>query len=468
MGTVKTDLAIIGAGPSGLYAAFEAGRHGMAAHIVDVLERPGGQCAELYPAKPIYDIPGLVSCTGAELTNNLLTQIERFQPIFHMGVQATSLMAAADTNRWLLGLSDSTIIDAAAVVIAAGAGSFEPRRIAVPGAEAYEGTSLLYAVKDVEQFRGKRTVIVGGGDSAVDWALALRNVAAQVTVVHRRDVFRAAPSSVAQLKSWVADGSIGLEIGSVVAIEGEVPAIRSVVCELSESKRITVPCDRLLVLFGLTNRLGPVLEWGMDSTADRVRVNPVTMETSLPGVFAVGDVSDYPGKLKLILCGFHEAALMGQAVFKRIHGEAPRFEYSTHSKSWDTAPGVGSVSDSQADDRATPAGQNDAAKDWIVVTDRQGQSHKVPARPGMSLLELIMAAKIEIKGSCYGACNCSTCHVYVDEQWFSAIPSMLDQEQEALDQVSRPMPTSRLACQIEYQPGLTGMHVQLSEDTRVD
>lgn len=468
MSCVKTDLAIIGAGPAGLYAAFEAGRHGMSAHIVDVLERPGGQCTELYPDKPIYDIPALLSCTGAELTRNLLAQIERFKPTFHLGVNAVGLTPGVASDRWSLRLSNGTVLDAGAVTIAAGAGSFEPRRLAVPGAERYEGTSLLYAVPDVESLRGKRVVVVGGGDSAVDWALALGSVASRVIVVHRREGFRASPGSVEELKARFAAGEADFVLGRVTALDGRDGRIDAIECESPSGRPERRPCDVVLVFFGLTNRLGPILEWGLRSTMDRLIVDPATMQTSRPGVFAIGDVADYPGKLKLILSGFHEAALMGQSVYKRLHGEAPRFEYSTHSKSLAAADTVHDEPSVQTPTAVQAQQAPQGVADHIIVVDRSGETHTVAARTGSSLLELITAANIEIKGSCYGACNCSTCHVYVEDRWLPGIPGMLDQEQEALDQVSVPMPNSRLACQIEYQPSLAGMRVRLSEDTRLD
>ena len=465
---VKTDLAIIGAGPAGLYAAFEAGRHGMSAHIIDTLERPGGQCAELYPDKPIYDIPALVSCTGFELTKNLLGQIARFKPTFHLGTNAVALQPADEPNRWALALSNGTTLDAEAIVIAAGAGSFEPRRLAIPEAQSFEGTSLLYSVRDIEQLRSKRVVIVGGGDSALDWALALEGKASSVTLVHRRDAFSAATTSVEAFKKLVADGRAEFRVGRVMALEGADKQVRAVEVESAAGGRENLPCDTVLVFFGLTNRLGPILEWGMKSTRDRLHVDPATMETSLPGVFAIGDVADYPGKLKLILCGFHEAALMGHAVFKRLHGSAPRFEYSTHSKSWAGHDATASSMASESEPTAPTVQELKVLQDHVVVVDLHGNTHTVAATTGRSLLELITEAKIEIKGSCYGACNCSTCHVYVEGPWLNGIPSMLDQEQEALDQVSVPMPNSRLACQIEYQPKLAGMRVKLAEDTRLD
>lgn len=468
MGCVRTDLAIIGAGPAGLYAAFEAGRHGMSAHIVDVMPRPGGQCAELYPEKPIYDIPALVSCTGTELIRNLLAQIERFKPAFHLGVNAVGLSRSVPSDRWSLSLSNGTVLDAGAVTIAAGAGSFEPRRLAVSGAERYEGTSLLYSVSDVELLRGKRVVVVGGGDSAVDWALALGNVASRVIVVHRRDAFRASPRSVEQLNARFAAGEADFVLGRVTALDGRDGRIEAIECESPAGRRGRWPCDVVLVFFGLTNRLGPILEWGLQSTMDRLIVDPATMETSLPAVFAIGDVADYPGKLKLILSGFHEAALMGHAVYKRLHGEAPRFEYSTHSKVLAAAAAMRDEPSMKPSIASQAKQEPPGVADHIVVVDRSGESHTVAARTGSSLLDLITAANIEIKGSCYGACNCSTCHVYVEDPWLSGIPGMLEQEQEVLDQVSAPMPNSRLACQIEYQPSMVGMRVRLSEDTRID
>lgn len=464
----RTDIVIVGAGPAGLYAAFEAGRHGMSAHIVDAQVAPGGQCAELYPEKPIYDIPGFVSCTGSELTRNLLAQIDRFKPAFHFGVQARTLQPSSQQGRWTLSLSNGEVIDAGAVTIAAGGGAFEPRRLSIEDAVGVEDHTLLYSVRDVEMLRGKRVLVVGGGDSALDWALTLVGVAKSVGLVHRRDSFRAAPASIERLQHLSLGDDIARLTGHISRIEKSGSQITSVEVESHDGQRSSIECDYLLVFFGLTNKLGPISDWGLDDQQGTIPVAPQTMQTVREGVYAIGDVAIYPGKLKLILSGFHESAVMAIAAHKRVFGRPPRLEHSTHSKALTTASLKESRAGIDVQGNASPGGQPSVGGDYIMVDDLHGRRRQVPARDGQTLLDLLMEAKIEIKASCYGACNCSTCHVYVDEQWASKIPAMHEQEQEALDQVSCPLGTSRLACQIEYRPELLGLPIRLSADTQID
>jgi thioredoxin reductase (NADPH) len=461
----QTDLVIIGAGPAGLFAVFQAGLLGLKCEVIDILAQPGGQCAELYPEKPIYDVPGIPQCTGASLTGALLEQLGRFSPVFHLGTQADRLERLAD-GRWRVGTTDGTAIDARAVVLAAGAGCFTPRKMSIEGAPAYEGTSLLYAIRNPERYAGKRVLVLGGGDSAIDWVLALERIGARVTLAHRRDVFRAAPESVEQMRRLAGSGRIDLRFGAISALEGDAPHLRAATLRRADGVTERIECDAVAAFFGLTNRLGPISEWGIGATEDEVPVDPATMQTKVAGIYAIGDVAAYRGKLKLILTGFSEAATMSHAAYEYLNGERPRFQYSTHNASMRDG--------GQAQPEAAPAAVSDAKADvpadapTVLVTDLAGIEHRLTAKPGRTLLEIMDAAKIPVKGSCFGTCNCSTCHVYVDQAWMGALDPMIEQEQEALDQVSAPRPTSRLACQIEFRPELSGLRVRLTEDTIPD
>jgi thioredoxin reductase (NADPH) len=327
---IQTDLVIVGAGPVGLFAVFEAGLLNMRCHLVDNLDKVGGQCAELYPDKPIYDIPAVPRCTGQELTDLLMEQIRPFEPAFHLNQQAEALTRLED-GRWRLATSAGTILEAPAICIAAGAGSFVPRRLPLPGAEAREGRSLFYAVRRMEQFRGKRLLIAGGGDSALDWTLNLQPLAASLALVHRRDEFRAAPDSVERMRALVASGQIGLHIGQISALHGEPPHLEGVTVT-SPAGEFMVACDTLLAFYGLKMELGPLASWGLNLERNLITVDTATFETSQPGIFAIGDIITYPGKLKLILSGFHEAALMCQKAFKYCFPEQKLvFRYTTSS-----------------------------------------------------------------------------------------------------------------------------------------
>jgi thioredoxin reductase (NADPH) len=327
----ETDVIIVGAGPVGLFAVFELGLLDLKAHIVDVLDRPGGQCAELYPEKPIYDIPGLPVVSGQELTDRLLEQIKPFAATFHLQQMADSLERLAD-KRFRLKTELGTTITAPVLVIAAGGGSFVPRKPKIDGLEAYENKSLFYAVRQMERFRGKDLVIAGGGDSALDWVLNLQPLAKSVTLVHRRDDFRAAPHSVAQMRKLVAEGKMKLEISDLKEVKGEGGQLSAVVCERKDKSRYDIPCDTLLAFYGHTMKLGPIADFGLNLNENLIPVDTEKFETSEPGIFAIGDINTYPGKLKLILCGFHEAALMSQAAFHICRpGERLVFLYTTSS-----------------------------------------------------------------------------------------------------------------------------------------
>jgi thioredoxin reductase (NADPH) len=443
-----------------LFSVFQAGQLGLKCDVIDILEQPGGQCAELYPEKPIYDVPGIPHCTGASLTQGLLAQLDRFAPTFHLGTQAARLVRQADA-RWRVSTSDGTHIDARAVVVAAGAGCFTPRKLTLEGAASYEGTSLLYAVKNMERFAGKRLLILGGGASALDWAIALEQVAGRVTLVHRRDVFRAAPEAVETLRQLASAGRLDVHFGAITALSGEAPWLTGATLSDAAGSTTQLDCDVILAFFGLTNKLGPISEWGIGTDEDEILVDPVTMRTNAEGVYAVGDIAKYPGKLKLILTGFNEAALMSHSVYEYLNGEKPRFQYSTHNEVMrNDAPEPPTVAVAPLNDTAAAL--------HVLVTDLAGVEHNLVAKPGKTLLEIMNAADIPVKGSCYGACNCSTCHVYVDERWFDKLDPMIDQEQEALDQVAMPRPVSRLACQIEFRPDLSGLKLRLTEDTIPD
>jgi thioredoxin reductase (NADPH) len=327
----ETDVIIVGAGPVGLFAVFELGLLDLKAHVVDVLDRPGGQCAELYPEKPIYDIPGLPVVSGQELTDRLLQQIKPFSPTFHLQQMAESLERLED-KRFRLKTELGTTITAPVLVIAAGGGSFVPRKPKIDNLEAYENKSLFYAVRQMERFRGKDLVIAGGGDSALDWVLNLQPLAKSTTLVHRRDDFRAAPHSVAQMRKLVAEGKMKLEISDLKELKGEGGQLSAVICERKDKSRYDIPCDTLLAFYGLTMKLGPIAGFGLNLNENLIPVDTEKFETSEPGIFAIGDINTYPGKLKLILCGFHEAALMSQAAFHICRpGERLVFLYTTSS-----------------------------------------------------------------------------------------------------------------------------------------
>ena len=327
---IVTDVVVIGAGPVGLFAVFELGLLDLKCHVIDILDRAGGQCAELYPEKPIYDIPGFPVITGQGLTDNLMAQIAPFAPQFHFSRMVTGLERLKDGGFRLTTDADEVFL-AKVVVVAAGGGSFQPKRPPVEGIEAYEGKSVFYSVRRMDDFRDQDVVIVGGGDSALDWTLNLQPIARSLTLVHRRDAFRAAPDSVNKMKALVAEGKISLVIGqiaSLVGADGQLTAIDFA----TDAGSVSVPATRLLPFFGLTMKLGPVADWGLELNDNLIAVDTEKFQSSVPGIFAIGDINSYPGKLKLILSGFHEAALMAQAAKRVVSpGEKVIFQYTTSS-----------------------------------------------------------------------------------------------------------------------------------------
>jgi len=337
---IKTDVLIIGAGPCGLFAVFELGLLDMKAHLVDILDKVGGQCAELYPEKPIYDIPAIPLISGQGLTDALMEQIKPFGPTFHLGEMIETVEKIGDPL-FRVTTDRGKVFEAKIVVIAAGGGSFQPKRPPVPGIEAYEGTSVFYAVRKMEQFRDKRLLIVGGGDSALDWTLNLVPIAKRVTLMHRRDQFRAAPDSVNKMRSLVAEGKMDLVLGQVTSLEGEGGQVTRANARPDKGDPYVVECDAVLPFFGLTMKLGPVANWGVKLEGELIPVDTAAFETNIPGVFAIGDINTYPGKLKLILSGFHEAALMSQKAYKYIYPEKRLvFQYTTSSTSLQKKLGV--------------------------------------------------------------------------------------------------------------------------------
>jgi len=337
--THKTDVIIVGAGPVGLFAVFELGLLDMKAHLVDILDKPGGQCAELYPEKPIYDIPALPIVTGQELTDRLLEQIKPFHPTFHFGQMAEKLQKLSNGN-WELTTSEGTVIEAPVIVIAAGGGSFVPKKPALAGLEEYEGKSVFYAVRKMDQFKGKRIMIAGGGDSALDWALNLQPIAAEITLVHRRDDFRAAPDSVKKMRELVAAQKMRLHIADIKSLVGHDGILEGVLTSAKDAEHL-VPCDTLLAFYGLTMKLGPIANFGLNLHENLIPVDTEKFETKTDRIFSIGDINHYPGKLKLILSGFHEAALMAQQAFRYVYPDKKlRFQYTTSSSALQEKLGV--------------------------------------------------------------------------------------------------------------------------------
>jgi len=331
-GQFETDAVIIGAGPVGLFQVFELGLLEIKAHVIDSLAAVGGQCVELYPDKPIYDIPAIPSCTGQELTDGLLKQIEPFGATFHLGQEVT-LVQKREDGRFDVETSLGTKLIAKTIFIAAGVGSFQPRTMKVDGLEAFDGSQVFYRVKDPAQFEGKNLVICGGGDSALDWALNFVGKAESVVLLHRREDFRAAPASVAKMKQLCEDFEMQLIIGQVSGYEEKDGKLSDLRVTGADGVTRRVPLDMLLVFYGLSPKLGPIAEWGLDIERKQLKVvNTEKFETNVPGIFAVGDINTYPGKKKLILSGFHEAALaaFGAAPYifpdKKIH-----MQYTTTS-----------------------------------------------------------------------------------------------------------------------------------------
>ncbi len=340
---IETDVVIVGAGPAGLFAVFELGLLDIRCHLVDILPKAGGQCSELYPEKPIYDIPGYSIITGQGLVDHLLKQIEPFRPTFHFNemVEALEVLGTPEAPLFRVRVSEEKTLQAKAVIVAAGGGSFQPKKPPIEGIEAYEGSSVFYAVRKMEDFRGKDIVIVGGGDSALDWTLNLQPIANRLTLVHRRDDFRAAPHSVNAMRELVAKGQIDLHIGQISSLAGHEGQLSSLAVKGADGAVHKVACDRLIPFFGLTMKLGPIGEWGLNLHENLVPVDTERFETNVPGVFAIGDINAYPGKLKLILCGFHEGALAAQRIHHYVYPDKRlTFQYTTSSSSLQKKLGV--------------------------------------------------------------------------------------------------------------------------------
>lgn len=317
---ITTDILIIGAGPTGLFAVFEAGLLQLKCHLIDALPQPGGQLTELYPKKPIYDIPGYPEVLAGDLVDNLMKQIEPFQPGFTLGERAETLERTED-DYLIVTTNKGTKHKAKAVAIAGGLGSFEPRKPEIPGIENFEDRGVAYMVKDPEQYRGKKVLIAGGGDSALDWSVFLADVASEVHLVHRRNEFRGALDSVEKVQALKNKGKIKLNTpAEVIEVKGS-DRLQSVVLEnFQTGLKKEVEVDAFIPLFGLSPKLGPLADWGLEIEKNAIKVdNSLDYQTNIPGVYAIGDVNTYPGKLKLILCGFHEATLMCQSVYQRIY-----------------------------------------------------------------------------------------------------------------------------------------------------
>lgn len=329
--TIKTDVVIIGAGPVGLFQVFELGLLDVKAHIVDALPEAGGQCAELYPDKPIYDIPAIPVCSAQELVDRLLKQIEPFGATFHLGQEVTDLAKRGDGS-FYLKTTKGTEFEARTVVIAAGVGAFQPRRLTIKDIDAAEGKTVHYKVSDPGLFTEKNIVVLGGGDSALDWALELQRTARHVTLAHRSDRFRAAPASVSKFFELRDNGQVDFLQGNVTTVELQGDRLQAIDLLGPDGATQRIPLDHLLVFYGLSPKLGPIAEWGLDRVKNHITVDTEKYETSIPGVFAVGDINTYPGKKKLILSGFHEAALASFAVRQHLDPEAKiHLQYTTTS-----------------------------------------------------------------------------------------------------------------------------------------
>jgi thioredoxin reductase (NADPH) len=338
---IKTDVLIIGAGPIGLFAVFELGLLDMRAHLVDILDKIGGQCAELYPEKPIYDIPAVPYTSAQGLVDSLMQQIKPFSPQFHLNEMVQTIEKIGDPL-FRISTDMGKTFEAKIVVIAAGGGSFQPKRPPIPGIEPYEDKSVFYAVRRMDTFRDKRLIVVGGGDSALDWTLNLQPIASRLTLVHRRDEFRAAPDSVNKMHALVADGKIELKLGQVTGLEGDGGQVHAAQLKHNDGTTSRIECDAVLPFFGLTMKLGPVADWGLELHGDSlIKVDTEKFESNVPGIFAIGDINWYPGKLKLILSGFHEAALMAQKAHRYVYPDKRLvFQYTTSSSSLQKKLGV--------------------------------------------------------------------------------------------------------------------------------
>ncbi len=317
-GIIETDIIIIGAGPVGLFTVFEAGLLKLRCHLIDALPQPGGQLTEIYPKKPIYDIPGFPSVLAGDLIENLMQQSAPFKPGFTLGERAEIIRQNED-GMFEVITSKGTIHKAPNIAIAGGLGCFEPRKPPIPNLEQYEDSGVDYIVKDPEKYRNKLIVVAGGGDSALDWTIFLASVAEEVCMVHRRTEFRGHPDSVQKVMDLAAAGKIKLLTNSeVIGLQGNTH-LEMVVIEQTGQENMSLQADYYLPLFGLSPKLGPIADWGLQINKNAIEVNTLDYSTNIPGIYAIGDINTYPGKLKLILCGFHEATLMAQSAFKRIY-----------------------------------------------------------------------------------------------------------------------------------------------------
>ena len=332
---IKTDVVIVGAGPVGLFAVHQLGIKGLKSEVIDNLDKAGGQCIELYPEKPIYDIAGIPECTGEELTKNLLKQIKPFKTNFHFNERVQEINSEGDN--WIVKTSQNKTFSSPNIIIAGGVGSFEPRKLSLKDAEKYEGKNIFYSITDKNKFKDKKICIFGGGDSALDWALELSKIA-KVTLVHRREEFRGAPHTLEQIKK---EGKVDLKTKfQPFSIKGN-EKIESIIIKNDDGKETEIETDYILSFFGLIMKLGPITEWGLNMDKKTIKVNTQNFETNKKGIFAIGDICSYPGKLKLILSGFHEGALASVECFKRARpNEKYRFEFTTSSKDIQARLGV--------------------------------------------------------------------------------------------------------------------------------
>ena len=328
---IRTDVVIVGAGPCGLFQVFELGLLGIGAHVVDAMTAPGGQCAELYPDKPIYDIPAIPMCDAQELVDRLLRQIRPFKPTFHLNAQVTEVAPTAD-DRFHVATSAGETFDAGAVVIAGGVGSFQPMPLRVGGIEAFVDRQVFYRVRDPDAHRDKRLLVLGGGDSAFDWTVELAPQAKSLALVHRSDKFRAAPATVARMRALEEAGKVMFLVGNCVGFKAAGEALQSVEIRHPDRSSTELAIDHALVFFGLSPKLGPIAEWGLALDKNQIPTDTERFETSVPGIYAIGDIATYPGKKKLILSGFHEAALAAFAIKARLNpNEKVHLQYTTTS-----------------------------------------------------------------------------------------------------------------------------------------
>ena len=326
---IATDICLIGAGPVGLFAVFEAGLLKMRCHLIDALPQVGGQLSEIYPQKPIYDIPGFPAVNAQTLVDNLMEQIAPFNPGFTLGERVEQLDRQADGS-YLVTTNDGTSVHCQVVVIAGGLGCFEPRKPDIENLEQFEGKGVAYMVKNPEQLRNRRVVLAGGGDSALDWTIFLADIAKEVTLVHRSDTFRGAPDSAEKVFHLASQGRVNLVLQSTITRINGNGHLNEVSIMAKDKTITTQPADHLIPLFGLTPKLGPIADWGLTIDKAAISVNTTDYSTSVERIYAIGDINTYPGKLKLILCGFHEAALMCQSAFRHVYPDQKlSFKYTT-------------------------------------------------------------------------------------------------------------------------------------------